>query len=81
VWCNEDLLDGSHIEDAVAKSSECDGGVADISLVGERHLQDGDVSHNRRRDCGDEEQNRCHEEQEGADMMENARLRHFDLCC
>jgi len=46
-------LYGRNIEDAVAKGSECDRGVANIGLVGEHHLQDCDVTNDRRRDGGD----------------------------
>lgn len=52
--------------------------MAGVGLVGERHPQDGDIIYNRCGDGGDEEQDRCYEEQEGADMMEDACLRHCE---
>ncbi len=62
----------------MAKGAEGDGGVADIGLVGEHDLQDGHVTNNRCCNGGYEKQNRCYEEQEGADMMEDACLCHCD---
>jgi hypothetical protein len=44
--CCQNLLDRSNIENAVAKGTECDGGVANIGLVGEHDLQDGNVTNN-----------------------------------
>jgi len=69
---------GSNIENAVAKRSKCDRGVAKITLVGEHHLQDCDVTNDRRRDCGDEEENGSDEEEEGADMVKESSFCHLD---
>ena len=46
IQCYQNLLDRSNIENAVAKGAECDRGVANIGLVGEHDLQDGNVTDN-----------------------------------
>jgi len=71
-------LRGSNIENTVAKCPKCDRRVAKVALVGEHHLQDCDVTNDRRRDGGDEEQNRGDEEEEGADMVKDASFCHLD---
>jgi hypothetical protein len=38
------VLDWRDVEDAVAEGAKRDGGVADVGLVGQGHLQDGDVA-------------------------------------
>lgn len=48
IYWRENLRRGSNIENAMAKGAECDGGVAEDASVGEHHLQDGDVSDDRR---------------------------------
>lgn len=70
-------LDRSNIEDTVAKGSECDGGIADIRPVRERHLQDADVSNDGRRNGGNEKKDRSSKQQEGAEMMEDSSSGHF----
>lgn len=83
VLCDWDSREDSRnrwdIEDAVAKSAEGDGGVADVGEVGEHHLQDGDVRDDWGGDGGDEEEDSGAEQEEGADMVEHASavLRHF----
>lgn len=62
-----DLLDWRDIEDAVAESAKCHGGVADVGLVGESHLQDGDVANHGGGDGGDEEEACCDEEEGDSD--------------
>jgi hypothetical protein len=64
----------------VAKGAERDGGVADVSAVGEHHLQHSDVTDDRRRDGGDEKENRSCEEKEGAEMMKDSCFRHCADC-
>jgi hypothetical protein len=60
-------LDGRDIKNTVAKGTESDGGVANVGLVRERHLKDGNVTNNGRRYGGDQEQDRCDEEESGSD--------------
>lgn len=55
----------------MTESAECDGGVADVSEVGEHHLQDREVTNDWGGDGGDEEEDGSGEEEEGANMVEH----------
>ena len=41
----------------MAEGAECDGGVTEDGLIGEHHLQDGNVANDGGGDGGDEEEN------------------------
>ena len=62
-----DSRGGCDVEDAVSEGAKCDGGVADVGGVGQHDLQDGDVSYDWGGDGGDEQKNRCCEEEEDAE--------------
>ena len=63
------LLNGRHVENAVAKGPEDDRRVTDIRLVGEHDLENGDVLNDRRGDGGDEEENGRYEDQRHTDPI------------
>ncbi len=69
----------------MAECAKGDRGVANIRLVGEHDLQDGDVVDDGRRDGGDEQEDGCGKQQEGAHMVEDACLGHSEdemrWCC
>ena len=55
--------------------TECakgDGGVADVGVIGEHHLQDSNISDYWRRNGRDEEQDGSGKEKEGANVVHNA---------
>jgi hypothetical protein len=72
------VRDGRNIQDAVTKSPEGDGRVADVGLVAEGNLQERDILHNRGRDGGDQEEDGSGEEEEGADVVNETGLGHLD---
>lgn len=58
------LLYRSDIENAVAEAAKCDGGMANVGLVGEHDLENGDVANDRGRNGCDQEK-KCGDEDEG----------------
>jgi hypothetical protein len=74
----KDLLGWRNIQDAVSESSKGNARVAHITLVGEHDLHDRDVMDDWRRDGGDQQQDGSCEQEEGADMVEDSCLAHFD---
>jgi hypothetical protein len=74
----KDLPCGSNIENTMAKGSKGDARVAESRAVSERHLQDGDIVHNWRRDGCDEEKNCGGKEEECPNVMKDAGFRHFE---
>jgi len=69
---------GSNIENAVPECPKCDRGMASVGCIGESHLQKANIIHNWRGDGSDEEEDTSGEEEESADMVENASFGHFE---
>ena len=66
------ILHGRDIENTVTEAAKCYRGMANIRLVHQFDLQDGNVANDRRRDGGNEEEDGGGEEEEGADMVKEA---------
>jgi len=77
-WRPSDVLDGSDIENAVAKSAERYRGVADVGFVGKHHLQDTNITNDGRGDGGDEKEDSRDKEKEGTEVVEDSCFMHRD---
>jgi hypothetical protein len=53
----------------MAEAAKCDRRVANIALVSEHDLENGDISNDRRRDSGDQEEDGCDEQEGHADPV------------
>lgn len=63
----------------MAECAKGDGRIADISGIGEHHLQDGNIFDDWRRDGCDKQKDGGGEEEEGTNMVDDScRVSHFD---
>lgn len=75
-----DLPSAGYIKNTMTEGTKYDTGVAYGGLVGEHHLQHGEVTDDWGGDRGDHEEHGSCEEQEGPEVVEDASLRHCEDC-
>lgn len=74
-----DLRYWRHVQDAVTKGTEDDARVADVGVVGQDDLEDGEIANDGRADGGHEEEGSTNEEEESAKNMDRANFCHREF--